>query len=231
MPLPKLDLPRHKHYLHGLGKNIKYRGFTVKEQKILLHAKEEETEDAMIEAIHQIIELCTNHEVDPEQLPFFDIEDLFLRIRAKSVGEVIELKYRVRDADGKPTKDTMDIQLNLDEVEVTFPEGHDKKIMITDDIGIMMKYPTLTELSKYRKDDMALLEHCIECIFTEEEVHYLKDVSREEIDEFMDSLDVVALNKVKSFFETMPRIRHSKEVTLPDGSKETLEFEGLQDFF
>ena len=231
MPLPKIDLPRYKHYLHGLGKEIHYRGFTVKEQKILLHAKEEGSQEQMVEAINQIIEHCTYGKIDANELAFFDVEDLFIRIRSKSVSEVVELKYRVRDEDDKPTKDIIDISINLDEVKVTFPEDHDKKIMITDSIGLMMKYPTMEELNKYGNDDMKMLEHCIDCIFTPDEVHYLKDVSQEEIDEFIGDLDTEALKKIKHFFQTMPRIRHTEEVKMPSGEIETLEFEGLQDFF
>jgi len=230
MPLPKIDLPRYKHHLVGLNKDIYYRGFTTREQKILLHAKESEDQDQTFEAIKQVVELCTFGEINIEKLPFFDIEDLFIRIRSKSVSDVVNLTYRVKDKDGNPTKDKIDIEINLNDVQVTTPEGHDPKIQLTPEVGVMMKYPPFHVLNSSR-DEYELIKQSIDCVYNSEEVYYFKDAPKEEVDEWVDDLDVPALKQIKKFFDTMPRIRYEKEITLPDGEKEVLRFEGLSDFF
>lgn len=226
MSLPKLDLPTYKHYLVGLGKKIKYRPFTVKEQKILLHAKQSEDPEDQVEAIKQIIELCIYDDIDIENMPFFDIEDLFLRIRAKSVSDVSEIMYKVRDSEEK-----IKIKINLDEVKVQEKEGHEKKIMITDTIGVVMKYPSLELLSKPDLQNDDLIRYCIDYVFTDEEVFYFKDYTSAEVEEWIEQFDVTVLNKIYQFFDTMPRIRHSVDIKLKDGTTETLKFEGIQDLF
>lgn len=230
MPLPKIDLPRYKHHLYGLNKDIYYRGFTTREQKILLHAKEGENDDQTFEAIKQVVELCTFGEINIEKLPFFDIEDLFIRIRSKSVSDVVNLVYRVKDKDGKPTKDKIEFEINLNDVQVTVPEGHDPKIMLTDDVGVMMKYPPFHVLNS-TNNEFELIKQSIDYVFDTEEVYYFKDAPKEEVDEWVDDLDVPALKSIKKFFDTMPRVRYEKEIELPDGEKETIRFEGLSDFF
>jgi hypothetical protein len=227
--LPKLDLPRYKHKLVGLNKEVKYRGFTTKEQKILLGAKEEDSADQMLEAIKQIIENCTFGDIDVDTLPYFDLEDLFLRIREKSVSDVVELAYNVKDKDGAHLEQ-IHLSVDLKEVKVKTNPDHKDKIQLSDQIGIKMKYPTV-DMLKHVGDEMAMLESCIDCIFTEDEVFYVKDYSREDYEEFIDSLDVAALKKIKTFFDTMPRLRHEETINLKDGTTETIKFEGLQDFF
>jgi len=227
--LPKLDLPRYKHKLVGLDKEVTYRGFTTKEQKILLHAKQEDTEEQMIEAISQIIENCVFDEIDVDNLPFFDLEDLFLRIREKSVSDVVELSYKVKDKDGNQIE-RVDVTVDLKQVQVKCVESHKKEIMLSDDIGIKMRYPSINML-KNAKEEMEMLEQCIEMVFTKEEVFFIKDYTKQEREEFLDSLDVASLKKIKQFFDTMPMLRHEETVTLKDGTEHVIKFEGLKDFF
>ena len=229
MPLPKIDLPRYNHYLSGIDKKIKYRAFTTKEQKILLSAKEDGSEDQMLEAIDQVIELCTFGAVKAKDLPFFDIEDLFIRIRAKSVSDIVELKYRVRDKDGKSTDEVININVDLNKVVVTFPEGHDKKIMITDSIGMMMKYPAMSVLGN--SNDFDMMKHCIDYVFDADQIYKGSDFSEEDLDNFIDDFDTDVWKKIKHFFATLPRIRHTETVKLKDGSEQTITLEGLADFF
>lgn len=231
--LPKLDLPYFSHTLVGLGKKIKYRPFTMKEQKILLHAKESEDPQDHVDAIKQIIELCTDGKFEVEDLPFFDIEDLFVRIRSKSVGEMCEINYRVKDSE---TNEKVTVQINLDDIRVTTPEDHDKKVMITDEVGLMMKYPSLELLNSDNQEDNEqhedrLIRQCIDYVFDSEEVYHFNDFSDKEVEEWMDQFDVGVMKKIYHFFETMPRIRHEVEVELKDGSKETIKFEGINDLF
>lgn len=229
MPLPKADLPRYKHTLVGLNKSINYRPFTLKEQKILLLAKESEELEQQAEAIKQILELCTFGEVDTDNLSFFDIEDLFLRIRSKSASEIAEMAYKDKD-----TGEIYNIKINLDDIKVTTPEGHDKKVAISDKIGIMMKYPTLELITKREASDIPeeeLIKQCIDYVYDDTEMYYFKDQSKAEVDEWMDSLDSHTLMKIQKFFQTMPRLRHEVTIRLKNGKEEIIKFEGLQSFF
>lgn len=224
--LPKLDIAKYKHELFGLGKKIEYRPFTVKEQKILLLAKEADSAEDKVQAIKQIISLCTFEKVDPDKLPFFDIEDLFLRIRARSVSNTSEIYFKVKDS-----KKKIKVTINLDDVKLDVPEGHSKKIMLTDSVGIMMKYPSLEMISTGIKDNDTLLKNCIDYVFTNDEMFYFKDFTDSEVEEWIDSFDIPALSKIKAFFDTMPRLRHEVKVPIGDDEFEILKFEGLEDFF
>lgn len=226
MSLPKISVPFYKHHLKGIDKTVKYRGFTVREQKILLHAKQEESTEQEIEAVKQIIELCTDGEVSIDKLPFFDIEDLFMRIRAKSVGEQIDAYFKDYTADNKTLKVTID----LNNVEVTFPEGHDKIIMIDDDLGMKMKYPSFDSISK-DMDDFDMIKESIDVVFQGDEVFVFSDNTEEDKNSFIDDFDSGVLLKIKEFFKTMPRIRYEQEVTLSDGTKDKIKLEGIKDFF
>lgn len=223
--LPKLDLPWYKHHLVGLDKDIKYRPFTVKEQKILLRAKESNDAQDMVDAMKQITELCTQ-DVVADELPFFDLEDIFLRIRTKSVSEVSEIGYKVKDTDEK-----ISVQINLDEVVVKQLPEHEKKIMLTDTVGVVMKYPTLEMLSGEATTDEDMILNCIDYVFDESEVYHFHDVSKQEAQEWVEDFDTSVMLKIHKFFETMPRLRHEVEIELKDGTKETIKFEGIQDLF
>lgn len=227
MGFPKIDLPRYKHKLFGLNKEIKYRPFTLKEQKILLLAKQSEDSDQMIEAIKQIIELCTDSSVNPDELAFFDIEDLFVRIRSKSVSEVSELLYK-----DKETEKKFKVKINLDDVKVTVPENHTNKIMITDSIGMVMKYPTLEMIKRKENfNDDDIIKSCIDYIFDDSGMYYPKDEPKEMLDDWIENLDSKSLVKIQEFFNTMPRLRHQVTLKLDENRTETLTFEGMESFF
>lgn len=222
MALPKLDIPRYSHHLYGIDKDIKYRPFTVKEQKILLQAKESKDAGEEVDAIKQIIDLCTDQKLDVDSLPFFDIEDLFVRVRSKSVSEVSEIYYK-----NKETGERVKVVVNLDDLRVEPKEGHEKKIMLTDTIGVVMKYPTLDMILQGSQEDF--IPRCIDYIFDENEVY--NDFTTEELEEWVDDFDTGALYKINNFFSTMPRIRYETEIEFKNGEKETLVLEGLSDLF
>jgi hypothetical protein len=230
MGLPKIDQPRYKHHLVGMDKDVYFRGFTTREQKILLQAKQDENKEHTLEAIKQIIELCTFGDIQADDLAFFDIEDLFLRIRAKSVSEVIDVKYKVKNPDGTYQKKSIELSINLDKVKVETPEGHTNKIMITDQIGVVLKYPSLLMLD-HQGNEIDMIKQCVDYIFDQDEVYYIKDVSSDEFDAFFDDLDVEAIRKMSHFFNTMPRLRHQQIVHDENGKEMELVFEGLNDFF
>lgn len=236
MALPKLKHTLYSHTLMGLGKEIKYRPFTNQEQKTLLLAKDsQDSPDAqkvMLEAVQQIIHNCTLGKVDGSKLSTFDLEDLFMRIRAKSVGEVINVKYRYdfKDAEDRPVSKFIYANINIDDIKVQVDPTHTKQFMITDEVGIIMRYPTF-ELIDKMKDESELPMACIESVYDSEEVHSTAAISREELVEFYNDIDTNGMLKIKQFFDTMPRLEHTIELDLGDGKKETVTFRGLQDFF
>ncbi|AND75079.1 hypothetical protein pf16_156 [Pseudomonas phage pf16] len=236
MALPKLKHTLYSHTLTGLGKEIKFRPFTNQEQKTLLLAKDsQESPDAqkvMLEAVQQIIHNCTLGKVDGSTLSTFDLEDLFLRIRAKSVGEVINVKYRYdfKDAEDRPVSKFIHASVNIDDVKVKLDPEHEKQFMLTDEVGVVMRYPTFS-LIETMKDESDLPMACIESVFTTDEVFSTASITREELVEFYNDIDTAGMLKIKKFFDTMPKLEHSIELDLGDGKKETVTFKGLQDFF
>lgn len=234
MALPKIQHTLYEHHLVGMNKTIKFRPFTNHEQKTLLLAKETGNEDksVIINAINEIISGCTNGKVDGNALATFDVEDLFMRIRAKSVGEVVKLKYRYdyHDDEDKPKSDFVDVEINIDDIKVEVDPEHDNKIMITDKIGIVMKYPTFGLLGSLDNDDDIAIA-CIDYVFDETEVYPTTDSTKEELRQFYDDIDTRGLLAIKKFFETLPKLRHSVDIELADGKVETVTYEGLEDFF
>lgn len=234
MALPKLQHTLYEHHLVGINQTIKFRPFTNHEQKTLLLAKETGGEDksVIISAINEIIKGCTNGKVDGNKLPTFDVEDLFVRIRAKSVGEDIKLKYRydLKDADDKPISKFIDVHINIDDIKVQTNSEHNNKIMLSDTVGIVMKYPTFGMLSSVVSDEDIAIS-CIDYIFDENEVYSSSESSKAELQEFYDDIDTKGLLAIKAFFDTLPRLSHEVEVDLGDGHTETVKYEGLEDFF
>lgn len=225
MPLPKLDIPKYKHKLIGSNKEIHYRPFTVKEQKIVLQAKEAKDQQQILEAIKQIVELCTFGEVNANDLPIFDIEDLFLKIRAKSVSEVSEINYKVKDSEEK-----VNIKINLNDVKIEVQPNHSNKLMISNDIGLKMKYPSLNMLGE-DLTEFDIIRKCIDYVFDKESVYRFDECTNDEVNDFLDGLDNNILLKIKEFFDTSPRLRYETQIKLKDGSTKTIKFEGISDFF
>lgn len=238
MALPKIKHTLYEHFLVGMNSKVKYRPFTNHEQKTLLLAKEESTNakgansEIIINAINEIIRGCTNGKVDCSQLATFDVEDLFMRIRAKSVGEDIKLKYRYdyTDEEGKPKSRFIDVNLNIDDIKVQVKPDHSNKIMLSENLGVVMKYPTFGILKNLTTDeDIAIA--CIDYIFDENEVYSASEASEAELKEFYDDIDTKGLLAIKKFFDTMPKISHTVQVDIGDGKTESVTYEGLEDFF
>lgn len=233
MALPKITHTLYEHKLVGLNKVVKFRPFTNAEQKILLMAKEEEgSPRAAFNAMKQIIANCTMNQVNADKLSTFDVEDLFLRLRAKSVGEVISVKYRYdyHDEEGKKLSKFIDVSINLDDVKVVTKEEHTNKIELSDTLGIVMKYPTFDLLEGATSDeDIAVA--CIDYIYDKDEIHSASEQTKEDLFEFYDSIETPGILKIKTFFQTMPRVRHEVEIKLPNDQTETVVFEGIEDFF
>ena len=237
MALPKLNVPVYEAILPSTEKVIKYRPFLVKEEKLLLTAQES-GEEAVLPAVKQIIKNCVQGEIDVNSMPVFDIEFLFLRLRAKSVGEEITLGLKpwgCPQNDGELCKFTTEVAINLEEIECVKNEKHSSKIMIDNNIGIIMKYPDISQLNiKGSENEMGLkvIKKCINMIFTEEETHERDSFTDKELDEFIDSLNTKQMEQIKNFFDTMPVLKHTVKYTCKtcDEEKETT-IQGLQSFF
>ena len=232
MSLPKLNVTIHETVLPSTDTVIKFRPFLVKEEKLLLTAMEDTSQSSMMNAVKVIINNCVQEKLDVERLPIFDIEYLFLQLRAKSVGEVIEVGVKCPEFDFSiPT------EINTEEIKVSKPEGHDRKIMITDEIGIVLSYPIMSTEGLKDEDGMKIIKDCIDMIFTEEETHEKGSFSDEELTEFVESMDTQQFTKIRSFFEAMPKISHDVKLNCPqckekgEEGEHTVTLQGLTSFF
>ena len=225
MALPKLNVPVYETILPSTDKVIKYRPFLVREEKILLTAMESDDEKLISNAVKQILKNCIQGEMNINELPTFDIEFLFLRLRAKSVGEKITVglrPYPCVQNEGELCKFSTEVEINLEEVKVKKNDNHTSKIMIDDNVGVKLKYPDIDLITpdgnkeKLSQVDlgMSVIKNCIEMIFTKETVHERDSFTEEELDEFLDSLNSEQFERIKEFFDTIPKLSHTVEVYL-----------------
>jgi hypothetical protein len=239
MALPKLNVPVYETILPSTERVIKYRPFLVKEEKLLLTALEGGTGNEMPSAIKQIINNCVQTELDVDNLSTFDIEYLFLRLRAKSVGEEVTIglkPYPCGQNDGKLCEKTTEVKINLEEVKVTKNEKHTNKIMLDDKIGVVMDYPNSSSLEKIEGDNftvgMNLIKSSIKMIFTAEQTHERDSFNDEDLNEFLDSLNSEQFQSIRQFFDTMPKLSHTVKYTCSTcGEKKETTIEGLDSFF
>ena len=243
MPLPKLAIPEYECTLPVTGLKVKYRPFLVKEEKILLMALESGDDKEMMRSMKQIISSCVMNEINVEKLPLFDIQYLFLNIRSQSVGETSQLRFKHPDdtnSKGETCTHIQDVEINLKEIKPEAVEGHTKKIDLTDDVGVTMVYPGFDMYDKIvaLQDESALdvifdiVSSSIEMIYKGDEVFYAEDHTKEELFEFLNSLSSLQFNKIRSFFQTMPYLRHEFDYTCEKcGCKEHVTLAGIEDFF
>tara|TARA_E500000331_G_scaffold314726_1_gene324239 strand:- start:292 stop:996 length:705 start_codon:yes stop_codon:yes gene_type:complete len=233
MPLPKLAIPEYEATLPVTGTKISYRPFLVKEEKLLYLAMESQDNKQMVKAVKTIIKNCTNLKGKVENLATFEIEYIFLKIRSVAVGETSEFKVTCPD-DGK-TQVTVEVPLS--EVTCIIPEGHNAKVQLDDNVGVVMKYPSLDVFIQQNLSDnpdiqdiFELAASCIGQVFDKEEVY--DSFSKAEALEFLENLNAEQFQKVQAFFETMPKLSHTIEVYNPETKKKSdLTLEGLASFF
>ena len=233
MTLPTMNIPTYELEVPSTKKKLAYRPFLVKEEKILLMAMEEDKESQLNRALKQVVNNCTFEKIKVDKLPLFDLEYIFLRIRAKSVGEVTKLSLLCQD-DGETY---VPVEIDLEEIEVEFQEGHTTKIELTEDVGIIMSYPTFEFLDLNIADAdvntlFNLIGNSIHQIYEGETVHERADFNKKELKTFLESLTSEQFKKVQNFFETMPRLRHTLEIENPKTKvTNTVVLEGLNAFF
>ena len=233
MALPRINNPTYELDLPSTGEKIKFRPFLVKEQKVLMMAQDGKKDSEIAETMGQLVSSCTYGKVKPDTSPMFDMEYVFLQVRSKSVGESVELNITCPD-DGK-TK--VPVKVDLSEVAVQMSVDHKAEIELTDDIKLVMGYPTLYSSQKVDGDSdtetvFKLMQGCISEIHFGDDVYRKVDISKKELDEFFGSLTSEMLAKVQEFFETMPKLRHIIDVKNPKTKKKNeVMLEGLGDFF
>jgi hypothetical protein len=241
--LPKIDVPVYTIKLLSSGKTLQYRPFTVKEEKLFLMANESEEMDTIVDTIKQVINNCVIDECDVNALPMFDIEHLFLNIRARSIGENVNLRYNCNNMvskegeEDKQCNNIVSIDLNILEVQPEKEEGHTNKIEITESLGLVMSYPSINILKQFNMENqgdsiMDMTINCIDYIYDKDSIYYAKDTPKQELVDFLESMQSKDLEKIRNFFDTMPKMKKTIHFKCNKCEhEEDIELEGIQNFF
>lgn len=239
MALPKIDVPSYELELPLSKKKIKYRPFLVKEQRNLLMAIEANDTKSVQRTIKDILNNCTLTEgIDVDKLPIIDIEYYFINLRAKSVGEVVESRYRCNnEVDGEECGNIMEKEINLLDIKVQENDS-DPEIQLTDKISIKMKYPDFgvvqnsIELDDITEVTFNMIAQSIEYVYDGEQFHYATETTPEELLQFVESLNQEQFNKIEKFFENLPKLKETVNIDCSKcGFHHTIEVEGLESFF
>ena len=236
MALPKLNTPTYELEVPSTDEKISYRPFLVKEEKILLLAMESGKNEDIIQAVKDIVSECTFNKINLGTLPMFDVEYIFLNIRAKSVGEVSKLNILCPD----DKKTYTNVEVDLSKVQVQVGDNHTNKIELTDDMGMIMTYPTIDSFAEgglqtiNSKNMLDIIGSCVLQIYEQkgEKVYEAKDQTKKELVEFIESMNTKQFKQVQAFFDTMPKLKHEIKVKNPKTKKESkVTLQGLNDFF
>jgi len=237
MALPVVETPRYELTLPSTDLKVQYRPFLVKEEKILFMALESGDEQEMQNATKDILKQVTFNKIDVEQLPTFDVEYIFLQVRAKSVGEIA--KFKIICPDDKETYG--EVEVDVSKVEVQVDDKHTNNVVLDEKrkLGVVMKYPNMkvlystSNIKEMKYDDiMKLVIGCVDYIYEGEKNYPTKESTTEEMQAFFENLSQDQFVSMRKFFESMPRLRHTTKVKNPKtGIESTVTFSGLQDFF
>ena len=240
MPLPTIVTPTYELKMPSTGKKIKYRPFLVKEEKILIIALESKNQNEITNAVKDVLKKCIlTRGIKVDDLPTFDIEYIFLNIRAKSIGE--DIKLIVTCPDDNETE--VPVTIYVDEIKVVKAKDHTTDISLDKNLSLRMKYPSLNQFieNNFETEDepqtvvnktFKLIADCIDTVFTEEEAWDAKDYTSDERLEFIEQLNSKQYKQVEKFFDTMPKLSHTIEVVNPNTKqKNSIVLEGLADFF
>ena len=247
MALPKVNTPTYELTVPSTGEKVSYRPFLVKEEKTLLMAMESGDNTSMTKAMQDIISSCTEGAVKVKNLAPFDIEYFFLQLRGRSVGEIITVRAPrpsnfTSCCEEATEEDVCEFNINIDDISVDTSKITSPEIEITDDIGMKMKFPQVETVQKYStgiegediksENVFKLIIECIDYIWDGEEIFKAKDSTKKELTEFLDSLSTGQFQKVREFFESMPRLSHDVDWTCPKCEKsKTLTLTGIDSFF
>ena len=232
MALPLNEVPKYTCKLPSTGQTITYRPFLVKEQKVMLMAMESENDKEIGQAVTDTMQSCIVSDIDIAKLPIYDFEYLYLKVRAKSVGETVKLRIKCPDDE----KEIVEKEVNIDKIEVDIPKDHTNKIEFESNYGVVMKYPTINTFQNVPESTTALsfklVQDSIQTIYKGDEVYDRNNISNEELEEFVNNMTQQQFNKIQTFFDTMPRVRHNIKYQNPKTGKEfEMNLTGTSDFF
>ena len=236
MALPQVNTPTYELAVPSTDEKIKYRPFLVKEEKILMIAMEGKEQSGILDAVKQIVKSCTFDKFDMSKAPMFDVEYIFLNIRAKSVGEISTVNLRCLDDNETFVK----TEIDLTEVEVKMNEEHTNKIELTEEMGMIMTYPNLDSFADYdvtninASNMIDMIASCIAQIYDKkgEDVYDSKDSTHKELVDFIEQLNSKQFAEVQKFFDTMPKLTHTVTIENPKTKvKSEIVLSGLNDFF
>ena len=235
MALPVMSTPTYELTVPSTKEKIKYRPFLVKEEKALMLAHQSEDSTTMLDTLKGVISACTLNKLDVEKLAMFDIEYIFLQLRAKSVGEISELNFSCKQCNDPKAK--MRVDIDLTQLEVTFNPEHTTDIQLFDGVGVKMKYPSLQIINRLKGGDdigavFDVIVECIDCIYDDENVYAAADQSKQELTDFINNLTQEQFTKLQKFFETMPKLEKTIEFDCPVCNyHHTQTIQGLDGFF
>ena len=233
MALPKLDAPTYMLEVPSTGEKIKFRPFLVKEQKVLMLAEESKDDNQIYNAMETLITSCTFGKVDVKTVNLFDVEYIFLQLRAKSVGEKVELNLLCPD----DNETRVPTEVDLTELDIDVGEGHTDKIPLTNNITMHMRYPTLDNIRTIEKKSgevnsvFSILKSCIHEVHDGDTIYSRIDISDQDIDDFIDQFSTQQFEGVMKFFDTMPKVKMVVDVTNPNTKvKSQVVLEGMDSF-
>jgi hypothetical protein len=233
MPLPKIKHPIFEFVVPSTNKKESFRPFLVKEEKILLMAKTSEEPNEILRAVKQVVNNCAlSKSFDVDRLAIFDIEYLFMQLRAISVNNIVKVSYKDNEDD-----EIYEFSIDLKEVKVQFPEKIDRVIKITDKMGIQMRYPTASifdDKDFFGSGDDAFYElviRCIDKIYDGDEIYDPTEYSKEEVEQFLDDCGIDTFEKVQMFMSNVPKLYHKLEYKNKNGNQRVIELTSLTDFF
>jgi T4 bacteriophage base plate protein len=239
MALPKIDAPTYEITLPVSKKKLQFRPFLVKEQKILLMAMESDESKLIENNVQQVLNNCCLTDINMEELPLVDMEYYFLNLRARSVGEVVDVKYKCEnEVDGKPCGNIMESKFNLLDVKVDTQNVKDNTIKLKGDVGVKLKYPDYAVVKSLQQAEsiadiaFELIIDCIDYVFDGDAVYYASETSREELMSFLESLTQDQFAKLEEFIDSLPKIEKKIELDCKKcGFHHTIDIEGLESFF
>lgn len=233
MALPKLMHPTFELTVPSTKQKCKFRPFVVKEEKLLLMAKQSTEQNDIVNVLKQIITNCdVGSQLDVESLASFDVEYLFLKLRAKSVNNLIDLSYTDYE-----DEERYDFKINVDEIEITYDPAHTNIIKLSDQTGIVMKYPSMNLMSDMLGGEpvvdilFTMIKGCMQEYYDGDKITNFKDCKPEEVDEFVDNLPTSVIKDFELFFDTMPKMYHKLEYKNKKGTDRVIELKTLEDFF
>jgi len=240
MALPMNAAPKYKLVLPSTKESYFFKPFLVKQEKALLLAMQSEDASVMVRTLSEVIDECFDGKIDTANIAMFDLEYIFSQIRAKSVGEIVTLTIRCEKCDEENEKAKVNINLNIADIEVEFPEGQTTDIPLWEGVGVIMKYPSVKVMEQMEKikdpndpDAMyAIISACMDMIYTEDETFPIEKATDKEVKDFLDNLTNEQFKRIQAFFENMPKLSKTINYSCPEcGHAHEKKIEGLNSFF